>query len=204
MSGLVDFQEVKERVTFEQALGMLGLEYQERNGQIRLACPHCGGSDRSLVITPSKGLFYCFSSQGKDGGKGDILSFVAHCEQTAVKEAAQKLAGTFLATSRVPSTGTGKGTSPEERSANQTKKLEPLSHLESDHDAVTAVGLDTRVAERLGIGYRTKGAGVGSVMIPVRNEHGDIEGYVGVQELTYIPPDFKLPDNVVPLRKQSA
>lgn len=203
---LPDFAEIKERVTFHQALEMLGIEYVERNGQIRCACPHCGGSDRSIVITPSKGLFYCFSSQGKNGGKGDLISFVAHCEQIPVKDAGIKLAGLFLAnstsTSRVPDTS--HRTVPEETGGAGKKTLAPLAHLESDHDAVDAIGLDKRVAARLGIGYRTKGAGQGSVMIPIRNENGEIEGYLGTQELTYIPKDFAPPENVVSFKKRSA
>lgn len=200
MSKLVDFQAVKEGVTFEQALSMLGLEYTERGGQIRLACPHCGGSDRSIVITPAKGLFFCFSSGGKDGGKGDILSFVAHCEQISVKEAAQRLAGAYLATSTSTS-GTSSVPVPQESRGNQAKKLEPLSHLEPEHEAVEAIGLDTRIAEELGIGYRTKGAGQGSVMIPVRDQDGNTRGYVGVHELVYIPKDFAPPENVVKFKK---
>lgn len=90
---------------------------------------------------------------------------------------------------------------PIEQAANPTKKLEALSNMESDHEAVIAVGLDTAFAARIGIGYRTKGAGQGSVLIPIRNEDGEIEGYLGVQELTYIPKDFMPPDNVIPLRK---
>lgn len=203
MSGLVDFAEVKERVSFEQALSMLGIEHKERNGQIRCACPHCGGADRGLVITPAKGLFYCFPSGGKDGGKGDIISFVAHCLNVPVKEAAAKLHGAFLATS-TSTVRTSAVPVPEERSANQTKKLDALSHLEHDHPAIEAVGLDTNVATRLGIGYRTKGAGQGSVLIPVRNQDGEVEGWLGVQELTYIPKDFQPPENVVPLFKKKA
>jgi len=49
----------------------------------------------------------------------------------------------------------------------------------------------------------TKGAGQGSVLIPVRDEHGEIAGYVGVQELTYVPKDFQPPQNVVQFKKKA-
>lgn len=200
MSQFVDFAELKDRVSIEDAVEYLGLEMKQGGASLRGSCPHCnGGGPRALVVTPAKAAWYCFAaSKG-----GDCIALVAHVLDIPVKDAASKLWERYCPPTRkstVPSTSTV----PEERSANQTKKLDALSHLEHDHPAIEAVGLDTNVATRLGIGYRTKGAGQGSVLIPVRNQDGEVEGWLGVQELTYIPKDFQPAENVVPLFKKKA
>ena len=84
------------------------------------------------------------------------------------------------------------------------QKLQPLAHLEYDHPAIVALGLDPNVAESLGIGYAPKGVARGNVVIPVREADGTLRGYLGVQELTFIPKDFETPDNVVPLKSKKA
>ena len=53
---------------------------------IRRACPACDGSNRTLVVTPSKGTFYCFSA--KKGG--ECISLVAHiCDLGIRRESAR-------------------------------------------------------------------------------------------------------------------
>jgi DNA primase len=74
MSGFVDFAALKDRAPIEQVVAMLGLQLKPHGGQLRGACPRCGGGDRALVITKTKNLFYCFPS--KDGG--DQIKLVAH------------------------------------------------------------------------------------------------------------------------------
>lgn len=195
----VDFGEVKARVSIEDAVAFLNIELKPGGASLRGACPHCDGGPRSLVVTPAKQVWYCFA--GSKGG--DCIALVAHVLDIPVKEAALKLAEQYgmVPTRNSTSTSSGKGTVPQESRGNQAKKLEPLSHLEPEHEAVEAIGLDTRIAEELGIGYRTKGAGQGSVMIPVRDQDGNTRGYVGVHELVYIPKDFAPAENVVKFKK---
>jgi DNA primase len=64
-----------------------------------------------------------------------------------------------------------------------------LSYLEADHPAVEAVGFDLEVAKSLGVGYAGKGIMRGTVAIPIRDEHGQLLGYIGVQEAR-LPPSF--------------
>jgi len=183
----VDFEQLKQEVTIDQAITWLRLYMKEKNGQFRGVCPTCKtGGPRALAITPAKSSYYCFGN----GKGGDVISLVSHIRNVPMKDAAQWLADHSGHSSP--------------KSANQpAKKLETLSNLEHDHEAVIAVGLDTAVAQRLGIGFRTKGAGQGSVMIPVRNDQGEVEGWLGVQELTYIPKDFMPPENVLPFKKKA-
>jgi DNA primase len=195
----VDFGELKARVSIEDAVQLLKIDMTRKGDQLRSACPHCGGSERTLVVTPAKGVYFCF----KDGKGGDQIALAAHVLQIGVKDAAAFLAGTKPAltsnsTSKVPSS-----TVPEERRQGGERKLEPLPYLEFDHEAVQVNNLDPRVAERFGIGFAPKGTARGNVVIPVRDEHGTLHGYIGVQEITFLPKDFQAPENVVPFKKKA-
>ena len=76
--------------------------------------------------------------------------------------------------------------------------MQPLSYLQADHEAVVAVGFDVEVAKALGIGYSPKGLMRGTVAVPVRDEHGQLMGYIGITEAT-LPPSFT--SNVVKFPK---
>lgn len=195
----VDFAELKARMSIEEAVQLLNIDMHRRGDQLRSSCPHCGGGDRTLVVTPSKGVYFCF----KDGKGGDLIALAAHVREESVKDAAMFLAGTKVANTSTSKESTSR-TVPEEKGSPPGRKLEPLSHLESEHEAVEAIGLDTKAAADHGIGYRTKGSGQGSVMLPFRDERGELIAYFGVQELTYIPPNFRPPENVVKFPKRSA
>lgn len=195
----IDFEELKSRVSIEDAVAFLDIQMKPGGASLRGACPHCNGGPRTLVVTPAKQVWYCFAS----AKGGDCIALVAHVLDVSAKDAAAKLWERYCtSTGTVPPAR--KGTVPEEKGSGQGKKLEPLSHLESEHEAVDAIGLDTKAAADHGIGYRTKGSGQGSVMIPFRNERGELIAYFGVQELIYIPPNFRPPENVVKFPKRSA
>lgn len=73
--------------------------------------------------------------------------------------------------------------------------------MESDHPAVLSLGLNPNSMKELGAGYATKGVARGNVLLPIRDKHGTLLGYWGVEELTYIPPQFQLAENVIPMKK---
>jgi len=55
MSSFIDFAALKERISVEAAIPLLGLSLKQQNGQWRGPCPACkSGGDRALVVTPSK------------------------------------------------------------------------------------------------------------------------------------------------------
>ncbi len=189
----VDFAELKERVTIDQVADLLGLQMKPFGKQLRGPCPACNeGGDRALVITPERGAFYCFAD--KQGG--DLIALAAHIRGEAMKEAAGFIHHSL--------------TVPEEKAAQQNgatatklhKKLQPLSHLEYDHPALTAQGIDPAIAEGLGIGWATKGIARGNIVIPVRDGEGSLIGYIGCQEMTFVPDDFQT--NVVPINRKTA
>lgn len=179
----VDFEVIKAAVTLEQAAEFLKLELKPSNKQLRGPCPRCDSeSDRALVITPGRG-FYCFS----DNKGGDVISLVAHIRDIPVKEAAQLLAEHF----RV-------GKTEKSQPRKNEDGFKPLDYLQSEHDAVSAVGFDTDFAKEHGIGYAPKGTMKSLVLIPFRDRTGKLLGYVGVTEAR-LPADFT--PNVVSLKR---
>ena len=91
MSYAIDFTELKQRVTIDRAAEMLGLKLTRSAGQLRGVCPICkAGGDRAFVITPTKGLYYCFGTCSKGG---DVITMTANVRGTSLREAAEFLAG---------------------------------------------------------------------------------------------------------------
>ena len=85
MSEYIDFAELKTRFRIEDVFPMLALDLTFSADQWRGECPACGGGGRSLVITKSKQMFYCFTS--KKGG--DVISLVAHMCDIDIKITSQ-------------------------------------------------------------------------------------------------------------------
>jgi len=68
VSHAIDFGELKQRVSIERAVEMLGIKLTKSGPQLRGPCPICkAGGDRAFVVTPAKGLYYCFGACGKGG-----------------------------------------------------------------------------------------------------------------------------------------
>lgn len=169
----VDFQEVKKNVSVTDAIDLLGLDMKFQNNQWRGQCPACQGSERGLVITPSKDVYYCFS----DDKGGDVISLVAHVRDCSLKQAALFLQGE-------PTSST------KPKVEEKTVSLKPLEYLEADHPAVEALGFEPEDAERLGVGYAKRGYHRGLVAVPVRTDDGTLVGYVGVTEAK-LPKDWR-------------
>ncbi len=196
----VDFAAVKEAVSFSDAIELLDLKLRQSGNQWRGFCPTCKGSnERALVITDGRG-FYCFS----DHKGGDVIALAAHVLNLGVKQAAQELAER-AGIVQVPSTRTRNSTrsTVPEGEGEAGSKLSPLSYLEPDHEAVVAIGFDPEWCKTYGVGYAPRGVVRGSVAVPFRDERGVLLGYLGVQELTYIPADFQT-NNIVPFQKKRA
>ena len=86
MSQQIDFAELKQRVTIERAVEFLGMQLKKSGHQLRGPCPACKDSgDRAFVVTPEKGLFYCF---GKCRKGGDAISLVSLVRGCTLREAA--------------------------------------------------------------------------------------------------------------------
>ena len=89
MSSYVDFQELKSRVNIADVLPLLGITTKTHGAQLRACCPiHKGSDPRGFVVTPAKGVWYCF---GGCGG-GDMITLVAKVRGCDQKDAARFIA----------------------------------------------------------------------------------------------------------------
>lgn len=174
---MLDFASIKEANPIAHVAELLQLQLKPTNKQLRGKCPACeGGGDRNLVITPDKGLFFCFSDQKG----GDQLALVAHVRGGSVKDAAAWLYGS-----------PEKVNTPKEK-AVPGEGFKALDYLEPDHEAVIALGLEPDVASALGVGYAPRGVLRGTVAVPIRRPDGEIAGYIGLTEIAKLPPRWTL------------
>jgi DNA primase len=155
----IDFQEVKRATTLELVAEWLGL--QPRNN--RMQCPINQGDKRELVITPSKGLWYCFGC--KTGG--DLIKLAAHVNATDQKQAALAIQKHFT------------GYEPAKKGLTDEAFTKIMSELEFEHEEVQAVGLSPDKAKELGIGWRKRGTKPDMVLIPIRSPEGQILDFAG-------------------------
>src|SRR5438105_3102300 len=85
----VDFAALKEQVSIDKVVTMLGLEMKKSGAQIRSACPACrSGGDRALAITVDRGSYYCFAERKG----GDCIALAAHVLGIQPREAAERIA----------------------------------------------------------------------------------------------------------------
>ena len=172
----LDFEAIKAEHPIEEVAERLGLTLKPSGKQRRGKCPVCaGGGDRNLVITPEKGVYYCFA----DGKGGDAIALVAHINGIGVKEAATWIAGDTP----------NRETVPKEKKGSE-RGFKPLDYLEPEHEAVAAVGFEPDDAAALGIGYAPRGVLRGTVALPLRNADGSIAGYIGITEAK-LPPKWE-------------
>ena len=167
----VDFAELKSRISIERTVSMLSLSLNKAGAQLRGPCPVCNaGGDRALVVTPEKGLFYCFAA--KTGG--DQIALAAHIKGIKTSEAATFLAGNN--TVPVPRNRPVPATVPP---APPEKGFRPLDYLQPQHEAVQGLGISKDTAEAFGAGYAPKGILRGRLAIPIYDREGMLLAYCG-------------------------
>lgn len=172
MSGYkLDFAAIKSEHPIEQVAERLAIELKPHGNQLRGKCFSGQGDDRALVVTPARGIFY--SHALKKGG--DVIELVALAKNLTARDAAQWIAGAT--------------TQPEKSANGRTTEFKPVE-LVHDHPSVLVSGLEADDAKRFGIGFKEKGVGVGNILLPVFDK-GRLCGYVGVQEITWLPKDWR-------------
>lgn len=211
MPKFLDFADIKRTYSILDVAQMLRIQLQKEPTTYRGDCPKHPSKDpksRKFVITPTKGehgAFFC-SVDGKGGY--DCISFAAHVLECGQKEAADAITKHFgygKSTSKGTSTSTSE---PEGARSEGTEKPQLrviAERLEPDHLAVEALNICPNFAKEHGIGYDGRGTMRGHVLIPFRDEHGTLLGYVGVPPDAdiKIPADF-MGKNIVPFEKKSA
>lgn len=173
----VDFASIKQDYPIQEVATALGLELEERNGQLRGKCPSGEGDERGLVITPSKGLFFSFpQSKG-----GDCISLVSFVKDMSTKDSARWIVETL---------GGSSATTEENTEQGKGAGLKELDYLQHDHPAVESLGFESSDAKLFGIGYAPKGIMRGMVAVPIRIADGTLVGYIGITEAR-LPKSWK-------------
>ena len=173
----VDFIELKKQVSIDRVFGLLNLKLRQQGDQWRGPCPICNnGGERALVVTPSKGVFFCFSH----GKGGDVIALVAESRKISPKEAARLIAEhTGTGSSTIPPSPkkpdqTGQGSAPGSAPA-----FKPLDYLVLDHEALAGLGILPETFKAFGAGYAPKGILRGRLALPIHDRAGVLLAYCG-------------------------
>lgn len=184
----VDFAEIRERVSIEDVADMLPVKWEREGGQLRASCPVHGG-ERSLIVTPSKGLFTCKTAPAEPSGKqpgGDCVGLCKHVMQKSMNEAGVYLAKQIGMLGNSNSTNSSTVTVSKERAtappeqkggANRPAKSEAFDPAAFAaklvySDEVAALGFSEEDAEHFGVGFYR-----GRVYAPLRHPDGSIAAF---------------------------
>jgi CHC2 zinc finger/DNA primase catalytic core, N-terminal domain len=194
-STFIDFQQLKQQVTMEDAITHLGLSTKKLGEQHRGPCPACNkGGDRTLVITPAKQAFYCFAG----GQGGDVIALTAHIKQLPMKEAAAFLAEASGLASPPPAKNARPQTVPVTVPENKKAGINPLTYLQPEHPLVQALGISKETAEHFGAGYAPKGIMRGRLAIPIHDVDSTLVAYCG-RALKGEEPKYIFPNGFEPV-----
>lgn len=187
----IDFAELKERVSIEQVVQMLGLTLKKANAQLRGRCPICNaGDDRGFVVTPAKGVFYCF----KESKGGDALSLVSRVRGCTIREAAEAITEHF-----------GNPTVPDKRETNSSSRQDRRGFdveayakaLDPAHEALKPLGMAPETLREWKAGYSNSGVLRGRLALPITGKDGTIIGYMG-RAVKDESPTLTFPNGVTP------
>ncbi len=183
MSLQLSFAEIKQRISIVKGAKLLGLSLREDGNSFRCACPFCNGDDRSLSLLEEANSFKCF----KSGKYGSIIDLVMHVKDVGIREASQ-----WLVDNEHKEWLDEYEKAPHTPSDHSLKPLENRPKLNANADEVKELGLDTDLAERMGIGFASKGLLKGTVGVPLYID-GAVIGYLGIPKGTWV----KLPKNLL-------
>ena len=192
---MADFSDIKEKVSIEQAVEMLGLEVTKSGAQLRAPCPACGnGGPRALAITPAKGLAYCFSA----GVGGDVIFLASNVDKCSLVEAGNRLADYFKIGQKKPHAP--QATENKKAAAKPPSQFNPSAFAQKLEYSpeVEALGISEEDAQALGIGsYR------GKTYIAMRYDTGDIAGFAAVEIAKFPLKLLPQAHNIVPFKARA-
>lgn len=187
----VNFGDLKSKISIVQVLEILGIELKSTGNQLRGTCPiHGGNNPRGFVVTPSKGVWYCF---GDCGNGGDLIELYARVKDVSAKDAALAIAKHFglMGETKEPTPSTARG-----------ETLKPLDYLVSDHEALGKLGIAAETLKHFGAGFAPKGIMRGRLAVPLHDTKGVLRAYVGdaltaeQEPRLLFPKDFS-PESVI-------
>ena len=200
MKDWVTFGAVKEAVSLEVVLRHYRVPGLRRHrSQLEGCCPiHRGKRDDSFRDSLTKNVFHCFACQAR----GDVLDFVAAMEKCSIREAALKLQHWFgvaqagarpVVSPRPNPTGVPKVELVREKEGCNRPLGFALTDIDYAHPYLAQRGIDRATAVAFGVGfYAGPGLMSGCIVMPIRNEPGEIVAYAG-RAVDGRPPKYKLP-----------
>lgn len=190
MSYKLDFSAIKRDITIEHAMVYLSLKSHKDVNGWRASCPVCESED-DLSLNIERNVFTCHTS----GESGSVIDLVAHIKGIGIKDAAKFLLDNF----------TKKKPKEPEPQAELSTGFQPLKGLSFDHEKVQELGISAKDAERLGIGYCSKGYYRNMVVAPIRLPDGHLVAYAAISLDKEMPETLHWPEtNVIPLTKRRA
>jgi DNA primase len=198
MTSGIDFTELKQNVSIERACELLGIRLKKTGAQLRGPCPICkDGGDRAFVVTPAKGLYYCF---GKCRKGGDAITLAAQVQNCTLREAAE-----FLASKAGLSPGGQRGDnsshdSPQPQPREKRQGFDPEAYvktLDPAHEALAPLGIDPQTYRQWKAGYAGSGVNRGRLALPVTTKDGTIIGFIG-RTLKDESPTLTFPNGLAP------
>jgi len=196
MSAYVDFHDLKARVSITDVLRMLSVATKANGAQLRGSCPiHKGSDPRGFVVTPAKGLWYCF---GGCGG-GDMIALVAKlrgCEQAEAARFIAEGTGTGSGNRTVPGNGNSSPQPREERRRGFDAEAYAKG-LDVAHAALGPLGIAPETLREWKAGYAAAGVNRGRLALAVVSKDGAIVGYAG-RALAEETPALSFPNGLSP------
>lgn len=186
-SNWVDFRAVKERVAIEQVLDRYGVHLRpvgrhELRGRCPLPTHTSQNSTDSFSVNVNLNAWCCQSSSCMNarGGRagGNVLDFVALMERCSLRDAAIHLRDGFgLPIAGPPKQLTRTPVEPEE--PNQPLGF-ALQGVVCDHPYLNSRSITPYTARIFGVGFYGGSELLhGRVVIPIRNEKGELLAYAG-------------------------
>lgn len=209
MPGFIDFKELAERVGVEQVADNHRIVVKQSGKELRGFCIACNGDDpRSLCLYPETNSFRCFSA----GISGDSIALHAHLNGWAMYAAAKDLANMFPDGGRATApqkTEVRKQPNPpklpEDIAKNMAADFDPAVFASklTYSDEVAALGITEDDAERLSIGFCSRGYLRGRICFPVRHTNGQIAGFIGIgtDGSVKVPKQWLEPANIVQFKR---
>jgi DNA primase len=183
----IDFDRLKQRITFESVLGRYGVALKAGSTWRRGKCPlptHEDKPNDDFTVNVRENYFKCNSTsccsarKGRKGG--DIVYFTSVMESVPQYEAAERLVEWFGVASTSPAAvaQVEVAETPTDET-NEPLKFE-LKDIDHKHEYLTGRNFDEEECEYLGVGFFPgKGSMAGRVVFPIHNPEGQLIGYAG-------------------------
>ncbi len=193
MSRWVNYQELREGLSFEELLTRYGVEYTVKGEQATAFCPlpahksRSARQSRSFSVNLAKGIFQCFGCQAK----GNVLEFGVLMEGLDPSDSKQFRQGALKLKAWCSGPPDEERTATPAIAAKETPcedtvevivnaPLEfALKSIDPAHDYLKARGINEKTIAEFGLGFCQRGLMKGRIVIPLHDSAGRHIGYAG-------------------------